>query len=43
MPEDVDINMLVSKLSETFQRFFINKRYKLIIFAPYVNSVDNLL
>lgn len=38
----VDIHTLINKLFKTFPPFFINKRYKLIIFAPIVNNVDKL-
>ena len=38
----VDIHTLINKLFKTFPPFSINKRYKLIIFAPNVYNVDKL-
>ena len=36
----VDINTLINRYWRKFPRFFIHKRYKLIIFAPNVGIVD---
>ena len=36
----VDIHIVMSNKLKTFPRFFINKRYKLITFAPNVDIVD---
>ncbi len=37
---EVDIHRVMSNKLKTFPRFFINKRYKLITFAPNVDIVD---
>lgn len=39
-PAYVDIHTVMSNKLKTFPRFFINKRYKLITFAPNVDIVD---
>ena len=37
----VDIHIVISNFCCTFPRFFFNKRYKLINFAPNWENVDN--
>ena len=38
----MDINTLIKAISESFQQFFDEKRYKLIKFAVKVKIVDNV-
>lgn len=38
----MDINTLIKAISESFQRFFDGKRYKLINFAPKLEVVDKV-
>lgn len=39
---DRDINTLIKAISESFQQFFDEKRYKLIKFAVKVKIVDKV-
>jgi len=38
----VDINTFMRNFYITFPRFFMDKRYKLITFAPKGDNVENL-
>jgi hypothetical protein len=39
---DMDINTLIKAISESFQQFFDEKRYRLIKFAVKVKIVDKV-